>query len=180
MDSIHNIPDENIFFTINDQLFLETLLFEIRGKSISYSSYVKKKKNKEEQDLMKEIKEMEESASEGNVDDESYDQKRELEKLRKYMIQGKYIRSRAQWIEEGEKPSNYFFRLESRNFTSKIIPKLELGNGDKLYNQSEILTETKNFYENLYKSILDTNVNLQNELANYVIYLHSQKESLKL
>ena len=27
---------------INDQLFLETLLMEIRGKSISYASYKKK------------------------------------------------------------------------------------------------------------------------------------------
>ena len=37
LDNIHNIPDANISFTINDQLFLETLLLEIRGKTISYA-----------------------------------------------------------------------------------------------------------------------------------------------
>jgi hypothetical protein len=35
-----------IHFTINDQLILETLLTEIRGKTISYASYRKKKKKK--------------------------------------------------------------------------------------------------------------------------------------
>ena len=165
MDNLHMVSDENIFFTINDQLFLETLLFEIRGKSISYSSYIKKKKNKEEQDLMKEIKVIEENASEGNVD-ELYNKKQELEKLRKHRLQGNYIRSRAKWVEEGEKPSSYFCKLESRNFTSKIIPQLELGNGDKIYDQSQILIETKNFYENLYKCNLNSvDFDLENELS---------------
>jgi hypothetical protein len=35
-----------IHFTINDQLFVETLLTEIRGKSISYASYRKKEKKR--------------------------------------------------------------------------------------------------------------------------------------
>ena len=42
MDQINTIPDDQIQFVINDQLFLETLLMELRGKSISFSSYKKK------------------------------------------------------------------------------------------------------------------------------------------
>ena len=42
MDQINNVPDDEIQFVINDQLFLETLLMELRGKSISFSSYKKK------------------------------------------------------------------------------------------------------------------------------------------
>ena len=38
-----NISNEQIEFTINDQLFLETLLLMIRGNSIKYSSLRKKK-----------------------------------------------------------------------------------------------------------------------------------------
>ena len=38
-ENIKNIPNDKIQFTINDQLFLETLLMEIRGKSISYSCF---------------------------------------------------------------------------------------------------------------------------------------------
>ena len=38
-----NITNEEILFNIDDQLFYETLLFEIRGQTISYSSKIKKK-----------------------------------------------------------------------------------------------------------------------------------------
>ena len=37
-----NIPNQDIVFNINDQLFLETLLMMIRGNTIKYSSIRKK------------------------------------------------------------------------------------------------------------------------------------------
>jgi DNA-dependent RNA polymerase auxiliary subunit epsilon len=45
-DEIDNVSNEDIHFTINGQLLLETLLMEICGKTISYSSYKKKQKMK--------------------------------------------------------------------------------------------------------------------------------------
>lgn len=39
IDNINNTENNDIQFIINDQLFLETLLMEIRGKTISYSSF---------------------------------------------------------------------------------------------------------------------------------------------
>ena len=53
-------------------------------------------------------------------------------KLRKKKLKGHYIRSRAKWIEEGEKPSKYFCNLEFRNYFSKIISIIRLENGKKL------------------------------------------------
>ena len=44
-NNLDNIPDSEIQFTINDQLFLETLLMEIRAKTISYSIF-KTRQNK--------------------------------------------------------------------------------------------------------------------------------------
>mgnify|MGYP000291876605 CR=1 FL=1 len=50
------------------------------------------------------------------------------------------MRSRVEWIEEGEKPSKYFCNLESQNFISKQITKLErdilidLSNSEEHYN----------------------------------------------
>ena len=41
-DNVDHIPDYDLQFSINDQLFLETLLMEIRGVSISYGSFKKK------------------------------------------------------------------------------------------------------------------------------------------
>jgi hypothetical protein len=41
-DKIQEIDDNELQLTINVQLFLEMLLLEIRGKTISFASYVKK------------------------------------------------------------------------------------------------------------------------------------------
>lgn len=49
--------------------------------------------------------------------------KKELESIRKEKLLGHMIRSRARWIEEGEKPSKYFCNLESRNYLNKTIKK---------------------------------------------------------
>ena len=177
INNLHQLPDENILFTINDQLFLETLLMEIRGKTISYSSYIKKKKDKQEKELVEEIKDIEKNISESNVD-LLYNKNQELEKLRKHKLQGNYIRSRAKWIEEGEKPSSYFCKLESRNFIRKIIPKLELDSGEVIYDQTKILTETKSFYTKLYENKLDNvNFGLNNELIYADIPKLSETES---
>ena len=51
IENIENIPDQQNQFTINDQLFLETLLIELRGKSISYSSYKKKQEEQKKKKL---------------------------------------------------------------------------------------------------------------------------------
>ena len=51
--------EQNLEFQISDQLFLETLLMEIRGKTISYSSFKKKQNNLKEHNLEEEIKHLE-------------------------------------------------------------------------------------------------------------------------
>jgi hypothetical protein len=48
-----NVPYANISFTIIDQVFLETLLLEIRGKTISYASFIKKKEGRGKKNLLK-------------------------------------------------------------------------------------------------------------------------------
>ena len=118
IDNINSISNEHFQFVINDQLFLETLLMNIRGKTISYSSYKKKKSINKEKTLIKEIREIEQSLTQEKV--ETLESKQiELDKLRKEKMNGIYIRSRATWLNEGEKPSKYFLRLESNNYTKK-------------------------------------------------------------
>ena len=45
-ENIKDIPDDRIKFYINEQLFLEALLIELRGTSLSYSCYKKKEREK--------------------------------------------------------------------------------------------------------------------------------------
>ena len=64
-ENLHNIPECKLQFSINDQLFLDTLLMEIRGQSISYSSYKKKQNDKKEKQLAEGILKLEPNLTEG-------------------------------------------------------------------------------------------------------------------
>ena len=107
LENLEYIPDDEIQFLINDQLFLETLLMEIRGKSISYSSYKKKTTNSAEQELIKKIQEEEDNLEEGSVP-KLEQMKQQLKEIRENKMQGILIRSRANIIENGEKPTKFF------------------------------------------------------------------------
>ena len=141
MDQINNIPDDQIQFVINDQLFLETLLMELRGKSISFSSYKKKTLEKKEKELISSIEYIEGNLSSSNLHEIEI-LKEELQNIRKNKMQGFLVRARAKIIEDDEKPTNFFCNLEKHNYTSKIIPKLEPNNGKIVTDQHEILIET--------------------------------------
>ena len=139
----------NLELKISDQLFLETLLMEIRRRTISYSSFKKKQKGIREQELEEEISKLEETE---NIDIEKIsDKKNELENLRKEKIQGLMVRAKIKWAEEGEKPTHYFCSLESRNYIYKTVMKLSKDDDNIINNQQEILDEVKNFYSDLYK-----------------------------
>ena len=78
-------------------------------------------------------------------------------------MQSHLVRSRATIIEDDEKPTRYFCKLESYTNASKIIPKLEQSDGSFLINQEDILNEAKHFYQQLYSSkddeLIDINLN---------------------
>ena len=163
LDNLKNVPNDNIEYTINDQLFFETLLMEIRGKTIAYATN-KRIRNKREEILLKRIELNENLISfDSNKQEELEKDKKELESLRKIKMDGVKIRSKARWVDEGEKMSKYFCGLENRNFVSKTMTKLINENGEEVNEQKDILTETKIFYENLYKNKdenIETNIDL--------------------
>ena len=56
----------------------------------------------------------------------------------------------------GEKPTNFFFSLETRNYTSKVINKLI--DEDIEYAQTkDVLNCQKRFYEQLYDNVNEVN-----------------------
>ena len=79
--------------------------------------------------------------------------KQAFESLRKVKLKGHFVRSRAEWVELGEKPSKYFCHLESRNFLNTPIKKVDTMRGEIIYYQSEIFNNIKIFYKKLYDNI---------------------------
>ena len=159
-ESIDNIPNEEISFMISDQLLLETLLFEIRGKSISYATNKKRKEREKEECLINKIKDKEKNINDNNLAELEL-LKTELQELRDKKMQGITIRSKVKWIAEGEKVTKYFCNMESRNYTDKSLPVIEKENGQILTSQNEIKDEVKSFYKKLYEKRLDNDMNFE-------------------
>ena len=127
----------------------------------------KKERDKLEKELIIKIDGLEKKLKPDNVNElENY--RNELINIRKQKMQGHLIRSRATIIEEDEKPTQYFCKLESYNNASKIIPKLEQNDGSFLTNQVDILNQAKLFYQQLYSSKDDEliDVNLSDDFLN--------------
>ena len=83
-ENLHNIPENEIQLFINDQLFLDSLLMEIRGQTISYSSFKKKQNDKKEMQLADDILKLEQNLNE--------DKTQELEKLKLELIELRQIK----------------------------------------------------------------------------------------
>ena len=82
---------------------------------------------------------------------------------------GVLLRSRARWVEYGEKPSRYFLNLEKRNFVSKSILELRVGDG-VVSDTDAIMSEVYKFYTNLYHyRNCDGNYDVANLLHDYNI-----------
>ena len=66
-ENTHLIRDEDLTLMIDDQLFFEMILLEIRGKCISHATYKKKEMAKLETEIITDIKLLEENLNEDNV-----------------------------------------------------------------------------------------------------------------
>ena len=64
--------------------------------------------------------------------------------------EGAKIRSRAQWIEEGEKPTRFFFRLEQKRADKNFFESLVDDDGVEKSSQSDLESILVNFYRRLF------------------------------
>ncbi len=168
-NNIKSMHPKDIQFTINDQLFFEMLLMEIRSKTISYSARKKRASNEKEIKLEKEIKYIFDRISQGDhmLNQLLKEKENELKDVRKDKMEGVLVRSKTRWMEDGEKPSKYFLNMEKRNFVNKTINNIvrECDNS-VLKDSQKILSETRDFYKNLYaEREIDETVDI-NEIFN--------------
>ena len=126
---------------------------KIRSLSVDYSI----KKSREEREasikLEKDIQNLENllsSSPSESIQSALYDKKIELEKSREKKIEGLLLRARANWHENGEKCSQYFCKLEKKNFIKKTMVDMIDNQGNHVSDQKKILSKIQNFYKNLY------------------------------
>ena len=75
----------------------------------------------------------------------------EYETLYDYIIQGKIIRSRANWYEQGERNLKYFLNLETSKTKRTSVRRLINADEKLVLNSRSIMKELEDFYTSLYK-----------------------------
>ena len=149
---------QSLILSINDELFLDTLLMEIRRATINYSSKTKRDRLAKQQLLMHDIEILEilsqnQVIPDKDITDELNQKKEALEKNFDYEAEGAFIRSRCNYRIHGEKPTKLFCSLESRNRVQKYVSQLITIKNDTeniLTEQKDIEMEIYDFYKNLF------------------------------
>jgi len=178
ISNLNSIHPRDIHFTINDQLFFEMILLEIRAKTISYGAHKKKEAAKLERELENDINRLFLQVSQGeqNLSHQLNAKQNDLANMRKDKMEGVFIRTKSRWFEQGEKPSKYFLNMEKRNYVNKTMTKVVSSDGN------DILLEARSFYKNLYSEHeIDKNIDISTFFANSdtPVLSNDQRESLE-
>ena len=73
-----------------------------------------------------------------------------MQKLRENKVKGQMVRAHLQWLDQGEKPTSFFCKLETKNYVDKIIKRIQTPDGSIITEQSKILQKVQEFYSKLF------------------------------
>lgn len=161
-DIIQNISKSRVTFMQKwEQLKQEVKRFSIHYSIKSHKSYKDQIKN-----IENEIIEIESLPYlEINLN-KKRTLERQLSDLYDRRAKGAQIRSRAKWINEGEKNTKFFLGLEKKHQTQNTIYELKDKNNETLTTDDDILGEMCCFYEELYRSKNISSSEIENYLQN--------------
>ena len=147
------------YANINSQLKWEMCKIEIREFSQKYSKHKQKIKNQYFHKLQQEFSIINKMVDENPVKENIQELgriKKKLEQLYKDKCRGIFVRSREKWIEEGEKSSKYFLKLETQNGKTNYISAV-LKKDKVIVDDKRILEEIYLYYSKLYCSEKSSN-----------------------
>ena len=146
----HTITDNS---NLDPASLWELCKFNIKSDSIDYSKKLAKSRRLQETALIRKICSLEYLyflSPHDNTKKELDQAKEKLSKFYDFKLQGIFVRSRARWVEEGEKNTKYFLNLEKRNKLHNTIKEIINDDNVTIYDPKEILNEAYNFYSLLY------------------------------
>ena len=142
-----------------DSLLLwDTVKLQVRGKTIQYASRRKRAQHNLLGALERRLMNLEQIYNQSpspQIEQNINLIKNDIDEIITEKTKGMIIRSKAEWYEEGEKPTKYFLNLEKRNYNNKTISRLKLGDSFA-EDKKHILSELQEFYQKLYSSKSDT------------------------
>ena len=78
------------------------------------------------------------------------DLRRQIRDIEEEFISGVIVRSKELWVEQGEKPTKYFFNLEKMRQQKTEMTELKSHSGELLSDSKDIRKEMKDFYQDLF------------------------------
>lgn len=122
--------------------------------AISHASVAKAEREKQRFSLEVKVKEAEVAfkADPGNssLGHRFEEARKALSEHLRFALEGARIRSRAQWMSEGERPTKYFFSLEKARREGQSMSSLLDERGDEVSSATGMLDVARNFYSRLY------------------------------
>ena len=134
---------------------------QIRRTCIDFSCQKRKQLISERNSLTKRLLRAKSAVFAGDRDQISKVNKLDsaLEAVINRECEGAKIRSRARWIEEGEKPTRFFFRLERKRAEKNIFESLVNESGEEKFWHDDIENVLIDFYKALFsKDSLDMQI----------------------
>ena len=152
---------QSLDLKINPQQFLDVLSLEIRRLTINYSAAKKRDRIANEQLLLHDIEILETELIKSNndsfinINEQLQIKRQELETIYEHQAQGAYVRARAKYKIDGEKPTRLFCSLEKHNAVQKYIPQLKIIKNEveaTITDQKQIELETLHYYKDLFSN----------------------------
>ena len=149
---IETVKKEYTF--LPDQLLWAITKIKSKEQTIEYCTRKNKLKNNILNDIEQKIDKKEQELINSNYNHRIMRERDELvnnlPSMTEVQKRGAQIRSRAKWIEDGEKCTKYFCSLERKHNMNNTIKQLKRQDGTITLTNAEILEEQYNFYEKLY------------------------------
>ena len=143
----------------------DVIKFKIKDYAIRYGASKKKEKCRVKENLQKKIDDIKKTSDFMKRDDmrkEMFEAEIKLNEIISKEIKGNITRSRARWVEEGERSNRYFFGLEKVNGKKKILSKLSDPEKGLLLDQDGITDHVVRFYQKLFSSSNPSSVDIEN------------------
>ena len=149
--------------------FWESLKDTIKSETIKFSSRKKRALLRDQVLLTKQLSVLKNLLVTGvdSVRPEIRELEASLNALLITDLNGVKVRSRAKWIEEGELPTRYFFKLQQQRFVKSRIESICNSDDVEVFSHEEIMKAHVDFYANLF-SRDDINEAIQRDLLSNV------------
>lgn len=140
----------------NPHIVWDAFKCAFRGHAIKFSSWKYKQTCNRERILLNEVHNIKNRLDTNKSDCIEQDlqkldeKEKELERFYQNKIKGIIYRTKANWMEQGEKCNKYFLQLQNRNYPRKNISKILKDDGTNIISTNGILETLMEYYNGIF------------------------------